>query len=156
MAKRNKALRKISIVTVVTLALIGLALSVSTFAVITVSSNLSSSGSIVTSRGIAVFSDSACSVPQTTIDWGSATPGESVTRTVYVKNTGSGVSLTLNLAANGWSPTNANGPLVITWNKEGTVLAPGQSTAGTIMLTALSSITGISTFSVQISITGTG
>lgn len=156
MAKRNRALRKTSIVTVVALALIGLALAVSTLAVITVSSNLSSSGSIVTSLGIAVFSDSACTVPQTTIDWGSATPGGSVTRIVYVKNTGSGVSLTLSLAASGWSPTSANGPLAITWNREGTVLAPGQSTAATITLTALSSITGITTFSVQISISGTG
>jgi len=149
------AQRKFSRVTIIALALTGLALTLTTFGAINVSLNLPSSGSIATTSGIEVYSDSDCTVPLTTIDWGSSTPGGTVTRTVYVKNTGSGVSLTLNLSTSNWNPTSANGPLTITWDRDGTILTPGQSTASTITLTASSSITGITTFSVQILISGT-
>ena len=150
------AQRKFSRATIIALALTGLTLTLTTLGAVTVSTNVASQGSIATSAGIGVFSDATCTIPLTSIDWGSATPGGTVTRTVYVKNTGAGVTLTLSMATSNWSPANANGPLAITWNREGTTLTPGQSTAAAITLTATSSITGITTFSVQISISGTG
>ena len=54
-----------------------------------------------------------------------------------------------------WNPTNANGPIIITWNQEGNVLTPNQSVTAVLTLTVSSMITGISNFSVQIDITGT-
>jgi hypothetical protein len=161
------AQRKFSRVTIIAIALVGLALTMTAYGAISVSTSINSSGLIATSSGISatsnalssslsVYSDSACTVPMTTIDWGSVSPGGTITRTGYVKNTGGGVSLTLSMATSNWNPTNANGPLTITWDKEGTVLAPGQSTAATITLLVSSSITGITSFSVQILIYGTG
>ncbi len=156
MVKYLMAMAKASKLVVIVLTIAAFALAALTLAAINVSQNVSSSGTITTSPNIGVYSDSACTVPMTTIDWGSVSPGGTVTRTVYVKNTGSGVSLTLSMAASNWNPTNANGPLTITWDKEGTVLAPGQSTAATITLSVSSSITGITSFSNTITISGIG
>jgi len=149
------AKRKFPMATVIALAIAGLVLSLTTYGAISVSKTLSSSGSIETSADIGVYSDSACTVPITTIDWGAISPGSTVTRTVYVKNTGSGVSLTLGMTTGNWNPPSASGPISVTWNKEDTSLAPGLSTSAVIALSVSSSITGITSFSVQIYVSGT-
>jgi hypothetical protein len=59
------------------------------------------------------------------------------------------------MATSGWNPANANGPISITWDKEGTKLSPGQSTAAVLTLTVSPTITDITSFNVQITITGT-
>lgn len=139
-------------VIVLSLVLVGV-IAASTYAAISVSTTINSSGTIVAAPGIAVCSDSACTVPLTTITWGSLSPGGSTTQTIYVKNTG-GSSLTLSISTSNWNPTTANGPLTISWNQAGTVLAPGQSIAATLTLSVSSSTTGISSFSVQILVSG--
>jgi hypothetical protein len=126
-----------------------------TFAAITVNKTLSSTGNIITSTNIGVYSDSACNNEQTTIDWGSTSPGSSITRTIYVKNTGSGTNVALSLTTLSWNPTNANGPITISWDRQGTTLTPGQSTDATITLSVSSSIAGITSFSFNIQVTGT-
>jgi archaellum component FlaG (FlaF/FlaG flagellin family) len=103
-----------------------------------------------------VYSDSACNSPIGNLNWGSISPGRTATATVYVKNTGDSSSLTLSIQAGNWNPTSASRYLTLSWDKQGTVLEPGQSTEATIALTASSSVTGIASFSVQISISGTG
>jgi hypothetical protein len=121
---------------------------------ISVSQSVSSSGS-VTAINVGVYSDSSCTQNLTTIDWGTVAPGNSVTKTVYVKNTGNS-DITLSMTKNGWNPTSANGPITVTWNKESTTLSAGASAAAIITLSVSSSISGITTFSVNIVITGTG
>jgi len=182
--------RKLSKTTLVVLALvvIGLALSVTTFAVITNSpipssadivktlpnvsnspatqspnvanslsskSNVLSNGAVTTSANCGLYSDSACTTPLSSIDWGVLTAGGTVTQTIYVKNTGSGLPLTLNMTTTNWSPASANGPITVTWDQEGTILSPGQSIAATLTLAVSSSEIGLTNFGVQISITGT-
>jgi hypothetical protein len=146
--------RKLSMASVIALTIVGLVLTLTTYGAVSVSTTLTSSGSITTSANIGVYSDSACQTALSTIDWGSTSPGSSITRTVYVKNTGSGLSLTLSMTTSNWSPVNANGPITINWNKEGTVLTPGQSVAAVITLSVASSITGITNFGVQILVSG--
>jgi hypothetical protein len=141
--------------TIIILVIAGLALTLTTFAAVTVSKSLSSTGTVSVSPNLGLYSDSGCTVAQTTIDWGSATPGSTVTRTVYIKNTGAGASVTLSMATSSWSPTSANGPITLSWNKEGAILAPGASTAATLTLTVSSSISDVTSFSVQINIVGT-
>jgi len=150
------ARRKILVITAIVLATTMIALMLIASAAIDVSIKINSSGSIAASPNIGVYSDSACTVPLTTINWGSASPGGTVSQTVYVKNTQGAASLTLGMTTSNWNPTSANGPLTVTWNQQGKVLAPGQSTAAVLTLALSSSITGITTFSVQISISGTG
>ena len=108
------------------------------------------------SADLQVYSDSACTSSIGNLNWGSISPGGTATTTVYVKNMGDSGSLTLSLQASNWVPTLAGRYLTLSWNKQGTVLEPGQSTEATITLTVSSSITGIASFSVQISISGTG
>lgn len=158
--------RKFPWVPIIALTLVVLALTLTAYSAISTSTSVNLSGSIVSASGITVtsygassslgvYSDSACRVPMTTINWGSVSPGGTVTKTVYVKNTG-GTSLTLSMTTNKWNPTTANGPLTVTWNKQAAVLAPRQSTAATIKLTVSPGTTGFTSFSVQISISGTG
>jgi hypothetical protein len=136
------------------LAITALAITVTTYAAITTTKDVSSTGTITTSPNLGTFSNSACTSSLSSISWGSVSAGTNTTQTIYVKNTGTG-TMTLNLSASSWTPTNASSYITITWNKNGAILAAGQSTAATITLTVSPSITGITTFSNTITITGT-
>lgn len=140
---------------VVALILVAIALSATTYGAISVNKSLSTNGSVTVTPNLGLYSDSGCTTSLSTLDWGTITPGNNQTRTVYVKNTGTGTSLTLSISTNTWNPTTANGPITISWDREGTRLTPGQSIAAVIKLTASSSIVEVTTFSVQILISGT-
>ena len=118
-----------------------------------VSSKSVSSTGVVASVGLGVYSDSYCTQSLTSIDWGSAIPGNALTRLIYVKNQGS-LQVTLSLSTANWNPATANGPLTLTWNRETTSLAAGGVVAATLTLSVLSSINGISTFGMDIVLTG--
>jgi hypothetical protein len=148
-------MRKIAKILPFALALMALAITVTTYAAITVSKDVSSSGTITTTPNLGVYSDSGCTNSLSTITWGSVAKGTNTTQTVYVKNTGTG-TMALSLSASSWSPSNANTYLTITWDKAGSTLTAGQSTAATITLTVSPSITGITTFSNTITLSGTG
>jgi hypothetical protein len=113
---------------------------------------LSSSGTIRT-LNVCVYSDYACSQNLESIDWGDLSPGGSVNRTVYVKNTGS-TEITLGMTKTNWNPTRADGPLTLVWDKEGLKLGPGKIATTTLTLAVSESITDIATFSVTILISG--
>jgi len=98
---------------------------------------------------------STCTTNKTSITWASVAAGGSATQTVYVKNTGT-APMTLNLAVTNWTPTTASNYITITWNQQGTVLTAGQLIAATLTLNVSSSITGITSYSNTITISGTG
>ncbi len=142
------------VLSITVLIVVATVLTATTYAALSTNRNLSTTGTVDVSANLGVYSDSACTTTLSTISWGNLTPGESTTQTIYVKNTGAGVSLSLSMATSSWNPSSANGPIIITWNRENTVLTPGQVTTATITLTVSSSITDVTNFSVQISITG--
>ena len=146
--------RKI-ILAVTALTAIAIILSASTYAALSTNQNLSTTGEVNVSANLGVYSNSECTTQINTISWGTLEPGGSTTQTIYIKNTGSGVSLSLSMTTTNWNPASANGPITITWNRENTILSPGQSTSATITLTVSPSISDVTNFSVQISITGT-
>lgn len=139
----------------VVLAVIALALTVTTYSITDVNKNVSSYGTITTTPNLGVFSDSGCTISMSTINWGSVQAGTSVNQTVYVENTGTG-TMTLGLIASNWSPSTAATYLTVTWNQQGTQLTAGQSTEATITLTVASTVTGFTSFSNTITLTGTG
>ena len=146
---------KLSLTTAVTaLVMIGIALTLTTFAALS-STHVPSDGTVTTSANLAVYSDSGCKTPLSSIPWGTISPGGTTTQTIYVKNTGSGLSLTLGMTASDLNPTSANGLITLTWNKEGTKLNPGDSVPATLTLTVSPSIVDITSFNVQINISGT-
>lgn len=112
------------------------------------------SGTVNVSANLGVDSDSACTIPVTSINWGTLNPGGNTAQTVYIKNTGSGLSLALNMTTSNWS-TGANGQITLTWNQENTRLNPGQSVAAILTLNVSPTIADVTNFSVQITITGT-
>jgi hypothetical protein len=140
---------------IILLTVAAFALIASTFAAITTNQSLNSIGTITTSPNIGVYSDSACTTPITSLNWGSIAAGGTSTQTVYLKNIGTG-SMTIGMTTSGWSPTTATTYLAITWNKEGIVLSAGQSAAATLTLTVSTSTTGITSFSNTITFSGTG
>ena len=129
-------------------------LTVTTAGLLSVNQNIPSSGT-VTAVNVGVYSNSACTQNLTSINWGTVSPGDSVTRTIYVKNTGN-TQVTLSMTKTNWNPASANGPITITWNRESTTLVADQVTTATLTLSVSESVSGITDFSVEIVITGTG
>jgi hypothetical protein len=89
------------------------------------------------------------------VNWGSISAGGVATQTVYVKNTGTG-TITLSLTTSNWNPAGASTYIAISWNQQGTQLSTGQAVVATITLTVSPGITGISSFSDTMTISGTG
>jgi hypothetical protein len=145
--------RKISVGALIAIVATGLFLTLLTSGLL-MSSQTVQSGGTVSSVNVGVYSDSGCTQNCTTLDWGAITPGNSVTRTVYVKNTGT-LPLTLSMTTGNWVPSNANTYLTLTWNQGGAVLAAGNSVTAILTLTASSSAGNLTSFSFNIIITGT-
>jgi archaellum component FlaG (FlaF/FlaG flagellin family) len=148
------AIPKLSTGAILAIVAVGLILTVTTTGLLSVSQSVSSSGT-VTAVNVGVYSNSICTTPLTSINWGTLAPGDSTTYTFYVKNTGNS-QITLSMTKTGWNPSGADGPITITWNRESTTLAPGASTSAALTLSVSSGISGISEFNVNIVITGTG
>jgi len=139
---------------IIILTIFAFSLAASTLAAISVNQNLPSSGIVTTTPNLSVYSNSDCTSTLTSIPWGSMTAGDTITNTIYIKNTGTG-TLILGLTASNWTPTEASTYITYSWDKQGTQLSAGQSTQAIITATVSPSITGITDFSSTISITGT-
>ena len=145
--------QRISGVIIVAITLAGMLLTVTAASVISVNEALPSSGSIVYSINVEIFSDSACSRRLTSIDWGELSPGGTATKTIYIKNTGN-KPLVLQGKADNWNPTEAKGPIVVGWNRENDSIDSGQTLQAVLTLSVSPTISGITDFSVDIVITG--
>ncbi len=151
--------RKISAVTIIAVAALGMVLTYSTAGVISlqqaaksINRPLPSSGNIA-ALNVGIYSNYACTQKLEGIDWGDILPGSSIEKIIYIKNTGS-TPITLSMTASNWIPTNAYGPLTLTWNKEGTKLDRDEVTTATLTLTVAENTGDITTFSVTILISG--
>jgi uncharacterized repeat protein (TIGR01451 family) len=128
-------------------------LMVSALGALVATRTISNSGS-VTAVGVGVYSDSACTTALSAISWGTLNPGDIKTYTIYVKNTGT-VPVTLNMTVGNWNPTSASSYITLTWNKEKYVLPATQVVQAVLTLTVSSSVSGVTSFSFDITITGT-
>ena len=140
---------------VVSACLIGMVMgSAVTLAVLNVTRAIPSSGLIV-AINVGVYSDAACTLNLTSIDWGNVYPGDSVSRTIYVKNTGN-APIALSMTTASWNPASAAGQITVTWDKENALLNAGQSTSATLTLSVSQSISSVTSFSLNIIISGSG
>jgi len=108
----------------------------------------------IRSLNVQVYQDVACSVVLTRIDWGLLEPGQSKTVLCYLKSLSS-VNAVLSLSTVGWNPAAAQNFLRLTWNLEGYVLQPGQVLNASLTLQVDPSISGVQSFSFNITITAT-
>ena len=138
---------------IIAVAITGLILTMITSGALTANQTVPSSGTI-TAVNVGVYTNSACTINCTSIDWGTLAPGESTTRTVYIKNLGT-VPMTVTMTTTNWVPSNAATYLSVSWNRENTPLAVGASVQATLTLTASAGAGAISSFSFNVVITGT-
>jgi hypothetical protein len=108
---------------------------------------------ITASAKLEVYSDQACTQSLTSIDWGTVSIGDSVTKTFYIKNQGRH-PLKLSLITTNWNPNSAHDLLVINWNREGATLAAGRTASATLTLSASPSASDFTTFGVNVVIFG--
>ena len=156
-------------IAITALMIVAIALTGTTFAALTLNVNIQSTGNVTTSSNpdnpqtgiittspnITIYSDSNCTEIISSVDWGSIKPGESTSKTAYVKNTGTG-TVTLDFTVINWTPIEAGDYINIAWDATSTQLAEGQSKSTTLTLSVASTVTGITTFSNSIIISGTG
>jgi hypothetical protein len=131
------------------LSLVGQALSA-----IQTSRTVSNIGT-VKAVGVGVYSELACINPVTSINWGTLEPGQKVNKTVYIKNT-SNVQITLSMTTQNWNPSNASNYITCTWDAQGKSLSANQVTSSVLTLSVSNSISGITNFSFDIVIVGSG
>ena len=124
-----------------------------TVAALTASQNVPLSGTI-TAVNVELYTDSACTIPCTSLAVGTVSPGGTATQTLYVKNTGT-VPETLSMTATNWNPANADSYLAVTWNRANHILNAGASVQAIITLTAAANTGTLTTFSCTVTITGT-
>ena len=145
--------QKLPKIATIALVIAAIALTATTAAVLNTSQIVPLNGSI-TAVNLAIYSDSACTQTVTSLNVGTINPGATATQTIYVKNTGN-VPETLTMTTNNWNPSNASTSLTLTWNRQNTVLHAGQSIQATLTLTAASNTNGLTTFSCDVTLTGT-
>lgn len=161
------------IIPLVTLTIIAITLTVVTAAVLSAQQNIPSTGSIqnsvspqtssasgsqqqnsvTTTLNLAIYTDAAATINCTNINWGVLNPGDTATKTIFIKNTGT-AQTTLSLAASSWSPASASAVLTLTWNKEGATLAAGQIVPATLTLQVAQDTGDLSSFSLNIVVSG--
>jgi hypothetical protein len=115
---------------------------------------LSSTGTIET-IGVGVYTDTQCSCPMTSLQWGKLEPGGSQTVTCYIRNEGN-LPSTLSMYTSNWNPSNSDTYLSLSWDYGGQLIEPGKSTQVTFTLSVDANIEGITDFSFDITIVGTG
>jgi hypothetical protein len=144
------AIAKITIATVLTIAIIGAGLFA--LAGLTAYRTIPSTGNVKTS-GINVYWNSACTNETTSIIWGALNPNSSKSYTVYVKNNGT-VPLTLSMTTSNWNPASVASYIDLSWNCTGYILSQSSVTAAHLTLTVSPSATGFTNFSFDITMTG--
>jgi hypothetical protein len=149
---RAKGKYLVIILTIAACVLVG-----TTFAAITINQNLASSGTIQTGPNVGVYSNSACTLPITSLNWGTIQAGSSATVTIYIEDTG-GSQMVPSITVSNWSPSTASSYITIAWTTLPPEIQPGVSgaIAVTLTLTVSSTITGITSFTNLITISGTG
>jgi hypothetical protein len=105
--------------------------------------------------GVGIYSDSACTTQTSSINWGALDPGSSKTTVIYVRNEGNAV-VTLTKTVQNWNPTNAQSYMTLNWNYANQTLSVNQVLQVNLTLVVSSTVSGITSFSFDVTITATG
>ena len=118
------------------------------------SSTLSNVGTLKV-IGVGIYWDAGFTNKTTTINWGMLEQGTQKSVTIYIRNEGNS-PVTLSKATSNWSPATASTIITLAWNYNGQTINAGASLQVTFTLTVASNTAGINTFSVDITIIGSG
>ena len=112
---------------------------------------ISNAGS-VKAIGVGVYWDQVCTSTVSSIDWGIMEPGANVNKTVYIRNEGNALAR-LTIAASNWNPSSASSYMTLSWDYGGQILNVGEVVQVKLTFSVSSDITGITSFSFDITIT---
>ena len=145
------AMQKITIGTVLAVAVMGMV--VSALGVLVATRTISTTGN-VSAVGVGAYWDSSCNYAVSSIDWGALEPGATVDKTIYIKNEGS-LTVLLGMTTEDWDPASASSYISLSWNRENYELNSGSVIQAVLTLSVSSSVSEITNFSFDIVITGT-
>ncbi len=144
------AMQRIALATVLAIALICVAATV--FGALVARRMISNVGN-VKAVGVGVYSDSSCTIPITSIDWGFLEPGSSRQLTIYVKNEGN-VPIKLSMEVGNWNPPSTSNYLTLSWDRQDHVLNSSSCVSAVLTLSVSQDISGVTNFSFDIIIIG--
>jgi hypothetical protein len=145
--------QRFSAILFVTVATMAVASVVFTYGLLFGSKTISNQGN-VNSIGVGVYWEDACVNEVSTIDWGLIEPGAFENVTVYILNEGT-IPMTLNMTTDNWDPAAALTDIALSWNREGGSVSAQSVVQAVLTLSVSSSISDVSSFSFDITITGT-
>jgi hypothetical protein len=156
MESSSEGSRKIPLVISFALVLVVISASILGAALSAIQANktISNAGSI-RGIGVGIYWDSACTNQTSSINWGVIDPGANKTIRVYVRNEGN-TATTLSMAAQNWNPSAASSYLSLRWNYASQTLSVNQVLQIRLTLIVSRTISGITSFSFDITITATG
>jgi len=123
-------------------------------AVLTTQKTISGAG-YVKSLGVGVYWNPECTNATSSVDFGGVEPGFSSSFTLYLRNEGNS-DLNLSMSSENWDPANASDYMTLTWNREGQQISPDEVIEFVITLSVSEDIEGISSFSLDMIVSGTG
>jgi hypothetical protein len=144
------AMQKITMGSILAIAILGMVVAVQGALVAT--RTISNVGSLK-AAGVGVYWDSSCTSAVSSINWGVLDPGSTKQVKVYIKNEGN-APLKLSMVVSNWNPSSASRYITLTWNLEGYLLNSASVVSAVLTLSVSSSVSGITNFSFDITISG--
>jgi archaellum component FlaG (FlaF/FlaG flagellin family) len=142
--KTNTALLILSVATV---------LIASPYALGLLTQNTLNTSGVMADVDIGVYSDSACTEPLSSLNWGTCYAEENSTVTLYIKNLGT-VDTVLFVATDTWMPENAASHYLLYASCDGVTIGSGQVLETTFSLYPQSTASQFDAFSFDIIIQG--
>jgi len=104
---------------------------------------------------VGIYWNSACTNLTSSINWGMLEPGSNKTVQVYVRNEGNAI-ITLSKTVQNWNPSSASSYMTLNWDYKGQSLSVNQVLMTSLTLIVSQTISGISSFSFDLTVIGTG
>ena len=114
-----------------------------------------SNAGTVKAIGVGVYWGNECTNATSSVDWGTLEPGSSENITCYIRNEGNSVS-TLSMYTSNWSPSNASGYMSLSWDYCEQPINVDEVIQVMFTLSVDAGISGITSFSFDIAIVGSG
>jgi len=108
--------------------------------------------SSVNGLGAGIYWDQACTNRTLSLNWGPIEAGSNNTLTIYIKNESNSAD-SLSLQTSNWTPSTSLGYMSLNWNYSGQVLSVDQVIPLELTLTVSPTISGITNFSFDTTIT---
>ncbi len=146
------------IVAIATLALIiytlALALTGQVMSTIQTNRTISNAGAVM-AIGVGVYWNSDGTNMVTSINWGTLESGSNTNRTCYIQNEGNSATV-FSMNATNWNPSNASDYISLSWDYGGQLVNTDELIPVIFTLSISNSVEGITSFSFDITIVGSG